>query len=31
MAEDLTDYLREIGNKVRYLHSVIKTIERMEI
>ncbi len=31
MAEDLTDYLREIGIKVRYLHSDIKTIERMEI
>ncbi|NLJ76429.1 MAG: excinuclease ABC subunit UvrB [Peptococcaceae bacterium] len=31
MAEDLTDYLREVGIKVRYLHSDIKTIERMEI
>ncbi len=31
MAEDLTDYLRETGIKVRYLHSDIKTIERMEI
>ena len=31
MAEDLTDYLREVGVKVRYLHSDIKTIERMEI
>ncbi|NLI11106.1 excinuclease ABC subunit UvrB [Pelotomaculum propionicicum] len=31
MAEDLTDYLREIGIKVRYLHSDVKTIERMEI
>ncbi len=31
MAEDLTDYLSEIGIKVRYLHSDIKTIERMEI
>ncbi len=31
MSEDLTDYLREIGIKVRYLHSDIKTIERMEI
>ncbi|MDD4766217.1 MAG: excinuclease ABC subunit UvrB [Desulfotomaculaceae bacterium] len=31
MAEDLTDYLREIGIKVRYLHSDIKTLERMEI
>jgi excinuclease ABC subunit B len=31
MAEDLTDYLKEIGIKVRYLHSDIKTLERMEI
>ncbi|KRW91258.1 excinuclease ABC subunit B [Alicyclobacillus tengchongensis] len=31
MAEDLTDYLKEIGIKVRYLHSDIKTIERMVI
>ncbi len=31
MAEDLTDYLRETGLKVRYLHSDIKTLERMEI
>lgn len=31
MSEDLTDYFREIGVKVRYLHSDIKTIERMEI
>lgn len=31
MAEDLTDYLKEVGIKVRYLHSDIKTIERMEI
>lgn len=31
MAEDLTDYLREAGVKVRYLHSDIKTLERMEI
>jgi excinuclease ABC subunit B len=31
MAEDLTDYLREAGIKVRYLHSEIKTLERMEI
>lgn len=29
MAEDLTDYLKEIGIKVRYLHSDIKTLERM--
>ena len=31
MAEDLTDYLKEMGIKVRYLHSDIKTIERMKI
>lgn len=31
MAEDLTSYLREIGIKVRYLHSDIDTLERMEI
>lgn len=31
MAEDLTDYLKEAGIKVRYLHSDIKTIERMQI
>ena len=31
MAEDLTDYFRESGIKVRYLHSDIDTIERMEI
>ena len=31
MAEDLTDYLRELGLKVRYLHSEINTLERMEI
>ncbi|AMA71769.1 MULTISPECIES: excinuclease ABC subunit UvrB [Aneurinibacillus] len=31
MAEDLTDYLKEVGVKVRYLHSDIKTIERMQI
>ncbi|MGM0370006.1 MAG: excinuclease ABC subunit UvrB [Bacillota bacterium] len=31
MAEDLTDYLAEAGVKVRYLHSDIKTIERLEI
>ncbi|MCL1849407.1 MAG: excinuclease ABC subunit UvrB, partial [Clostridiales bacterium] len=31
MAEDLTDYMRELGIKVRYLHSEIKTLERMEI
>jgi len=31
MAEDLTDYMKEIGIKVRYLHSDIKTLERMAI
>ncbi len=31
MAEDLTSYFKEIGIKVTYLHSDIKTIERMEI
>jgi len=31
MAEDLTDYLREMGVKVRYLHSEVDTLERMEI
>lgn len=31
MAEDLTDYLKEVGIKVRYLHSDIKTLERMMI
>jgi excinuclease ABC subunit B len=31
MAEDLTDYLLELGLKVRYLHSEVDTIERIEI
>jgi excinuclease ABC subunit B len=31
MAEDLTDYLAELGLKVRYLHADIETIERVEI
>ena len=31
MAEDLTDYLKEIGIKVTYMHSEVKTIERTEI
>ena len=31
MAEDLTQYLSDVGIKVRYLHSDIDTIERMEI
>jgi excinuclease ABC subunit B len=31
MAEDLADYLQEMGVKVHYLHSEIETIERIEI
>ena len=31
MAEDLTEYLAEHGVKVRYLHSDIETVERVEI
>jgi excinuclease ABC subunit B len=31
MSEDLTEYLQEHGVKVRYLHSDIETVERMEI
>ncbi len=31
MAEDLTDYMREAGIRVRYLHSDIDTLERIEI
>lgn len=31
MAEDLTDYLEDVGVKVKYLHSDIKTLERTEI
>ena len=31
MAEDLTEYYRDLGLKVRYLHSDITTLERMEI
>jgi excinuclease ABC subunit B len=31
MAEDLTDYFREMDVKVRYLHSEVETLERMEI
>ncbi|WP_029689421.1 excinuclease ABC subunit UvrB [Thermoanaerobacter sp. A7A] len=31
MAEDLTDYLKDMGIKVKYLHSDIETIERVEI
>ncbi|MCL5045868.1 MAG: UvrB/UvrC motif-containing protein, partial [Actinobacteria bacterium] len=31
MAEDLTDYLKEMGIRVRYMHSEIETLERMQI
>jgi excinuclease ABC subunit B len=31
MAEDLTDYLLEMGIRVRYLHSEVDTIQRIEI
>ena len=31
MAEDLTDYMKELGIRVRYLHSDVDTLERMEI
>ena len=31
MAEDLTDYFRNVGIRVRYMHSDVQTIERMEI
>ncbi|MCB1271671.1 MAG: excinuclease ABC subunit UvrB [Microthrixaceae bacterium] len=31
MAEDLTDYLLEIGGRVRYLHSDVDTLERIEL
>lgn len=31
MAEDLTDYLKDLGIKVQYLHSDVKTLERMQI
>jgi excinuclease ABC subunit B len=31
MAEELCDYLKDIGIKVHYLHSEVKTLERMEI
>lgn len=31
MAEDLADYLQEVGFKVHYLHSEVQTIERVEI
>ena len=31
MAEDLTDYYQDLNVKVRYLHSDIETLERVEI
>ncbi|MFB7304482.1 excinuclease ABC subunit UvrB [Heyndrickxia sporothermodurans] len=31
MSEDLTDYLKEVGIKVQYLHSEVKTLERIEV
>jgi excinuclease ABC subunit B len=31
MAEDLADYLQEVGTKVHYLHSEVQTLERVEI
>jgi len=31
MAEELTDYLREVGVRTRYMHSDVDTLERMEI
>ncbi len=31
MAEDLTDYLLEMGLRVRYLHSEVETLERIAI
>ena len=31
MAEDLTDYMKEVGIRVRYMHSEVEAIERMEI
>jgi excinuclease ABC subunit B len=31
MAEDLTDYYRELGVRIRYLHSDVDTLERMDI
>ena len=31
MSEELTNYLKELGIKVAYLHSEIKTLERIEI
>src|SRR5436305_7186539 len=31
MAEDLTDYYRELGVRIKYLHSDIETLERIDI
>ena len=31
MSEDLTDYLKDVGVKVAYLHSEVETIQRAEI
>ena len=31
MAEDLTDYMRDVGIRVKYLHSDIDTLERTQI
>ena len=31
MAEDLTEYLHEAGMRVRYMHSDVETLERIEI
>ena len=31
MAESLTDYLKDVGIKVAYLHSEVKTLERLKI
>src|SRR5260370_17831891 len=31
MAEDLTDYYRELGVRVRYLHSDVETLDRIDI
>ena len=31
MSEELTDYYAELGLRIRYLHSEVKTLERMEI
>ena len=31
MSEDLTDYYRELGVRIRYLHSDVDTLERIDI